>query len=105
MLDTRRVMTFREVAVRRSFSEAAEALALSQPAVSQHVAALEKQLGTRLLARGRGGVTLTPEGDLLLGHADAVAHALEIAERQLAEAVSSGPRSSAWEPRRACWPR
>ena len=45
MLDPRRLLTFGEVARRGSFSRAAEALALTQPAVSQQVAALERQLG------------------------------------------------------------
>src|SRR5918992_1217097 len=44
MLDPRRLLTFRAVALQRSFSRAAEALSLSQPAVSQQVAALERRL-------------------------------------------------------------
>src|ERR687894_617115 len=54
-IDPRRLLTFREVARRRSFSRAAEALSLTQSAVSQQVAALERQLGTRLLDRRPGG--------------------------------------------------
>jgi molybdate transport repressor ModE-like protein len=87
-LDPRRVLTFRAVARAGSFSRAAEALALTQPAVSQQVAALERQLGTRLLDRapGRtGGVTATEAGALLLAHADAIADRLGAAARQLAE--------------------
>ena len=57
MLDPRRLLTFGEVARRGSFSRAAEALALTQPAVSQQVAALERQLGVQLLDRGPGGPT------------------------------------------------
>src|SRR5919198_393373 len=49
MLDPRRLLTFREVARQGSFSRAADALALSQPAVSQQVGALERQLGATLL--------------------------------------------------------
>ena len=60
MLDSRRLLTFGEVARRRSFSRAAEALALTQPAVSQQVAALERQVGVRLLDRGPGGATPSP---------------------------------------------
>ena len=52
MLDARRLLTFRAVARAGSFSRAAEALALSQPAVSQQVAALERELGVSLLVRG-----------------------------------------------------
>ena len=45
MLEPRRLLTFREVARRGSFSRAAEALALTQPAVSQQIAALEREVG------------------------------------------------------------
>src|SRR5918912_1548989 len=86
-LDPRRVLTFREVARRGSFSRAAEALSLTQPAVSQQIAALERQLGARLLERGPGGLSLTREGALLLEHADVVAGRLSQASGQLAELV------------------
>jgi DNA-binding transcriptional LysR family regulator len=89
MLDPRRLLTFREVARRASFSRAAEALALTQPAVSQQVAALERQLGTRLLDRGPGGPAPTEAGALLLAHADAIADRLAQADAQLAELVGA----------------
>ena len=57
MLDPRRLLTFRAVARAGSFSAAARELALTQPAVSQQVAALERELGARLLNRGPGGPT------------------------------------------------
>ena len=84
-MDPRRVLTFRAVAHERSFSRAARALALTQPAVSQQVAALEKQVGAKLLAREPGGLKLTPAGDALLQHADAIAQRLALADTQLAE--------------------
>src|SRR6187549_2538364 len=92
LLDPRRVLTFREVARLGSFSRAADALALSQPAVSQQVAALERQLGARLLERGPGGLTLTAAGELLLEHADVVADRLELASSQLEELVEHAAR-------------
>src|SRR6188472_1984432 len=85
MLEPRRLLTFREVARRASFSRAAEALALTQPAVSQQIAALEREVGAPLLDRGPGGLTLTETGELLLGHADALARRLDAADAQLAE--------------------
>ena len=85
MLEPRRLLTFREVARRGSFSRAADALALTQPAVSQQVGALEREVGAPLLHRGPGGLTLTAEGELLLGHADALAARLRAADAQLAE--------------------
>src|SRR3954447_26039933 len=91
MIDPRRVLTFRAVARAGSFSRAAEALALTQPAVSQQIAALERQLGARLLDRGPGGLSLTPEGEVLLEHADVIADRLPLADGQLAALVGAAP--------------
>ena len=89
MLDARRLLTFREVAHRGSFSRAGEALALTQPAVSQQVAGLERALGLRLLDRGPGGPVPTEAGALALAHADAVAERLALAGEQLAELAAA----------------
>jgi DNA-binding transcriptional LysR family regulator len=89
MLEPRRLLTFREVAERRSFSRAAEALALTQPAVSQQVGALERELGAVLLERGPGGLALTEAGELLLEHANALSDRLRLADAQLSELVAS----------------
>jgi DNA-binding transcriptional LysR family regulator len=86
-MDPRRLLTFRAVAHERSFSRAARELALSQPSVSNQVAALEREVGVRLLAREPGGLRLEPEGAILLEHADAIAERLELARTQLAEAA------------------
>jgi DNA-binding transcriptional LysR family regulator len=91
-MDPRRLLTFREVAHQRSFSRAAETLSLTQSAVSQQVAALERQLGTRLLDRGPGGLRLTPTGEQLLEHAGAIADRLNLADAQIAEAVAAERR-------------
>jgi DNA-binding transcriptional LysR family regulator len=85
MLDPRRLLTFREVARRGSFSRAAEALALTQPAVSQQVAALEREVGAPLLDRRPGGLALTGTGELLLAHADALSARLTAVDEQLGE--------------------
>jgi DNA-binding transcriptional LysR family regulator len=84
MLDVRRMRVLREVAARGSFSGAAESLSFTQSAVSQHVAALEREAGTQLVERGRRGVRLTDAGQLLVGHADAILSRLECAEQELA---------------------
>ena len=91
-MDPRRVLTFRAVAHRRSFSRAADELALSQPSVSTQVASLEREIGARLLERAPGGLTLTGEGEILLEHADAIAERFELAKQQLA-AVAEGQRA------------
>jgi DNA-binding transcriptional LysR family regulator len=91
-MDPRRVLTFRAVAHERSFSRAARALALSQPSVSNQVAALEREVGARLLDREPGGLRLTHEGEILLEHADAIADRFQLASEQLA-AVAQGRRA------------
>lgn len=85
MLDPRRLLTFHAVARAGSFSAAARELNLTQPAVSQQVAALERELGARLLHRGPGGLTLTAAGEVALEHGAALAERLALADTQLAE--------------------
>jgi DNA-binding transcriptional LysR family regulator len=85
MVDPRRLLTFREVARRGSFSDAARALSLSQPAVSQQVAALETEVRLQLLERGAGGLTLTDAGRLTLDHADALFGRIELVTSQLGQ--------------------
>src|SRR5918912_229533 len=84
MLDVRRLKVLREVAARGSFSAAAEALNFTQSAVSQHVAALERETGTQLVERGARGVRLTEAGRVLVEHADAILARLDRAEDDLA---------------------
>src|SRR3954464_8915452 len=50
-MDTRQLQAFCEVVERKSFSQAAERLGVTQPAVSLQVRSLEKRLGTQLLDR------------------------------------------------------
>lgn len=66
-----------------SFSAAAEALGLSQPAVSQQVRALEARLGVRLFDRTTRKVVLTDAGARYLDHARAVLERLEEADRSV----------------------
>ena len=84
-MDPKRVLTFRAVAHQRSFSRAARELSLSQPSVSNQVAALEREIGARLLRREPGGLSLTPAGAILLEHADAISERFRLAGAQLAE--------------------
>jgi DNA-binding transcriptional LysR family regulator len=84
MLDVKRLRIFREVALHGSFSAAAAALYLSQSAVSQQIATLEREVGMLLLDRTREGPKLTDAGRVLVTHADAAIARLEEAERELA---------------------
>jgi len=68
-MDLRRLEIFVKVAELGSFSRAAQALALTQPTVSEHVRALEDELGTQLLDRLGRGAAPTRAGQLLLGYA------------------------------------
>lgn len=83
MLDVKRLRVLREVAERGSFSAAAEALAYTQSAVSQQIAALEREAGTRLVDRSARGVTLTQAGAALVAHAEAILSRLADAEAEL----------------------
>jgi DNA-binding transcriptional LysR family regulator len=83
MLDVRRMKVLREVAARGSFSAAAEALSFTQSAISQQVAALERETGTKLVERGARGIRLTQAGEVIVRHADAVLARLSCAEEEL----------------------
>jgi DNA-binding transcriptional LysR family regulator len=85
MLDLRRIRALREVAARGSLSAAAESLSYTQPAISQQIAALEREVGTRLLERGTRPVRFTDAGRALVAHAEAVLARLDDAEQELAE--------------------
>ena len=83
-LDPRRLLILRDVARAGSISAAARELGWTQPAVSQHLARLEREAGVPLLLRGPGGVTPTQAGTVLLRRADVVAAELHAAEEELA---------------------
>jgi molybdate transport repressor ModE-like protein len=84
MLDVRRLKVLREVAAHGSFSAAAEALSFTQSAISQHVAALERETGTKLVERNSRGIRLTEAGRALVSHADAILARIDDAEEELA---------------------
>lgn len=63
-----RLRAFAAYARQRSFSGAADALRISQPAVSKHVAELERALGIALVERARRDGSLTPAGDFVANH-------------------------------------
>ena len=72
VLEDQRLKIFESVALERSFTVAARKLGMSQSAVSQCVAELEKKTGVRLFDRQRGAVILTPQGETFRLFADRI---------------------------------
>src|SRR3954449_3843559 len=87
MLDVKRMRILKEVADGGSFSAPAEPLPYPQSAVSQQIAALEREAGTQLVTRGSRGIKLTEAGEALVRHADAILTRLADAEAEL-EAIA-----------------
>jgi DNA-binding transcriptional LysR family regulator len=85
MLDVGKLATLRAVVEHGSFSAAATAIGLTQPAVSRQVSLLERRVGTQLVRRTQQGVHPTEAGRLLVEHTDAVLDRLKLAEAQLAD--------------------
>jgi DNA-binding transcriptional LysR family regulator len=82
--------TFDAVAARRSFTGAARALHLSQPAVSAHIRALERHYGGRLFEVRHRRVFLTAEGEALRAYTQRVFNLLADAERAVAATQGLG---------------
>jgi DNA-binding transcriptional LysR family regulator len=83
MIDVRRLRVLREVANTGSFSAAGESLGYTQSAVSQQIAALERETGSVLVERNARGVRLTDSGRTLVEHADGILARLAAAEDEL----------------------
>jgi DNA-binding transcriptional LysR family regulator len=83
-MDTSSLQTFLTVAEKQSFSEAADALYLTQPAVSKRIAALEDELKTRLFDRIGRKISLTEAGHALLVHAKTILLEMEDSKREIA---------------------
>ncbi|MER7404146.1 LysR family transcriptional regulator [Streptomyces sp. NPDC000070] len=88
-MDLKAVRAFVAIADAGQFQKAAVDLSLTQQAVSKRIAALEKDLGVRLLVRTPRGAELTIDGQVLLPHARAL---LQAEERAVA-AVRPGERA------------
>jgi DNA-binding transcriptional LysR family regulator len=63
------------------FRRAADALRVTQPAISARIKALEDSLGVRLFERGRTGLALAPAGRALRPHAEQLLHAVSLARQ------------------------
>ncbi len=93
MLDVK-LETLLTVAECKSFTRAAELLALTQPAVSKHIGALEEECGAKIFLRGKGGFKLTREGEIAVTYAKRLKalHAKMLAEIANAQSHASGFR-------------
>ncbi|MCR5760133.1 MAG: LysR family transcriptional regulator [Bacteroidales bacterium] len=75
MLEDKRLKVFAAVVEFGNFTAAASSLGLTQPAVSQNIAELEKELGVRLFERStRGDVRITDEGRRFESYARQIMH-------------------------------
>lgn len=78
--------TFLTVANLKSVSRAAEALNLTQPAVTSRIKALEDSLSAALFERSATGMHLTKRGDMLLQYAEQFQHLSELVEQNIVDA-------------------
>lgn len=76
------------VAEKRNFTRAAQALSLTQPAVSHHISQLEQELGVRLFVQGNGDLILTPEGETVLRYV----RRMKALEKKMAEELQEAGR-------------
>jgi DNA-binding transcriptional LysR family regulator len=101
-VDTELLKTFLEVSRTRHFGRAAEALYLTQSAVSFRIRQLENQLGVNLFTRHRNNIRLTSAGDKLLPYAETLMNTWQAARKEVANAsrhneFSIGGSASLWE--------
>ncbi len=92
MLDLQHLKTFMVVATTKNFSRAAIELGYSQPSVTQHIKALERELGARLFDRFRFArtIVLTEAGGRIYEYAKRL---LALAEETMAAAQPKGKRT------------
>jgi DNA-binding transcriptional LysR family regulator len=83
MLDVRRLRVLRELAARGTIAATADALGYTAPAVSQQLAALEREAGVALLERNGRRRRLTPAGEELVARTEGILRELEAAEAAL----------------------
>ena len=97
MLEDFKLKVFMAVAAEGSFTKAAALLGVSQPAVSQNVAELEKLTGVKLFERLRGEVVLTPQGRVFMEYAQKIIDSCSSVAGIFAKVSASVVRVSASE--------
>ncbi|MHB2168754.1 LysR family transcriptional regulator [Alsobacter sp. R-9] len=88
-MDLRQLKYFVAVARNGSFSKASLHLHVSQPAISEQIAALEVELGVKLFTRHSRGIMTTPQGLSFLARAEQALELLETAKEELARENSA----------------
>jgi DNA-binding transcriptional LysR family regulator len=83
VFDSRHIKTFHEVVRTGSYSAAARALGYTQPAITQQMKALERDVGTPLFIRAGRGLRLSEAGEALSRHAAAILGSMTAAEEQI----------------------
>ncbi|MDU7839419.1 MAG: HTH-type transcriptional regulator HdfR [Pantoea sp.] len=101
-MDTELLKTFLEVSRTRHFGRAAEALYLTQSAVSFRIRQLENQLGVNLFTRHRNNIRLTSAGERLLPYAESLMSTWMMAKKEVSHTqqhheLSIGASASLWE--------
>lgn len=91
-LDFQRLRVFQAVADEGSFSRAARSLYLSQPAITQHVQALEAELGVPVFERLGRRISLTPAGEVLSQYVPQILGMVQAAEDNAREAGGEASR-------------
>lgn len=89
MLDVRRLRLLRELSIRGTLAEVAEALQYSPSSVSQQLALLEKEVGVQLLRKTGRRVQLTPQAEVLVAHTASLLETMEQAEADLAASLTT----------------
>jgi DNA-binding transcriptional LysR family regulator len=89
-MNPRHIDLFRDVVRYNGITRAADALGIGQPFVTRAIARLEADIGFALFARGRGGVTLTPEGELFLQEVERSRAGLDYLSRSAREIRDRG---------------
>jgi len=80
-----RLKVFQTVAQKLSFTKAASALFITQPAVTRHIHELEKQLNAALFVRNGNHISLTAAGNILLKHSIKIFETYLLIENELAQ--------------------
>lgn len=80
-----KLRTLLAVAESQNFTKAAARLSLTQPAVSHHISQLEEEFGVTLFIRGKSGLKLTPEGEIVMKYARRMAALYEKIQKDLAD--------------------